>query len=183
MPEKALQFPPYNPFPTVSNERITLCEILPSDLEALLEICFYDGVKSTTFKEALVINGKIDNDYQSGNSIHWGIRDNESGKLVGTCGYYRGFEKGGELGCVLLPQFRGQGFMAPALQLAANFGLETMNLPRIYAITTKSNLKAVALLERTGFVKTADLEGDDVEYELITKKYSVHSPKSNQQYR
>src|SRR3989344_3529836 len=71
MPEKALQFPPYNPFPTVSNERITLCEILPSDLEALLEICFYDGVKSTTFKEALVINGKIDNDYQSGNSIHW----------------------------------------------------------------------------------------------------------------
>lgn len=30
-------------------------------------------------------------------------------------GYYRGFENAsGELGCVLLPQFRGQGFMTSA---------------------------------------------------------------------
>jgi [ribosomal protein S5]-alanine N-acetyltransferase len=159
-----LQRPPYDPFPTVSDGRITLCQILPTDLEDLLEICFYDGVKATTYEEAVEIDRKIDQDYQSGNSIHWGIRDNGTGKIVGTCGYYRGFEKGGELGCVLLPQFRGQGFMTPALNLAADFGLKTMNLSRIYAITTKSNLKAVALLERSGFTKMADLEGDEVEY-------------------
>ncbi|MES2554610.1 MAG: GNAT family N-acetyltransferase [Bacteroidota bacterium] len=170
MPDKVLQFPPYSSFPTISNERITLSQILPSDLEDLLEICFYDGIKANSVEEALVIDDKINADYQSGNSIHWGIRDLETGKLVGTCGYYRGFEKGGELGCVLLPQFRGQGFMTPALKLAADFGLKTMKLSRIYAITTKSNLKAVALLERNGFTKTADLEDDDVEYELTTKK-------------
>lgn len=164
------QLPPYTPFPTISDERITLCQILPSDLEDLLEICFYDGVKANTYEEALAIDLKIDADYQSGNSIHWGIREKASGKLVGTCGYYRGFERGGELGCVLLPQFRGQGFMTPALQLAAHFGLQTIGLERIYAITTKSNLKAMALLERTGFTKTADLEEDDVEYVLMRKK-------------
>lgn len=160
-----LQRPPYSSFPTVSNERISLCQILPSDLEDLLDICFYDGIKANTFEEALLINDNINADYQAGNSIHWGIRDLESGKLVGTCGYYRGFEKGGELGCVLLPQYRGQGFMTPALQLAADFGLRTMKLSRIYAITTASNLKAVALLERIGFTKTADLANDEVEYD------------------
>jgi ribosomal-protein-alanine N-acetyltransferase len=135
-------------------------------LEDLIEICFYDGVKASKVEEALDIDIKIDQDYQSGNSIHWGIRDNATDKIVGTCGYFRGFEKGGELDCVLLPQFRGQGFMTSALKLATDFGLKTMNLSRIYAITTKSNFKAVALLERSGFTKTADLEDDEVEYGL-----------------
>ena len=161
-----LQRPPYSSFPTISDNKITLSEIFPSDLEELLEICFYDGAKAATVEEAQAMQLKIDADYRSGNSIHWGIRDLESGRLVGTCGYYRGFEKGGELGCVLLPQFRGQGFMTPALQLASRFGQETMGLERIYAITTNSNLKAIALLERIGFYKTADLDDEEVEYVL-----------------
>jgi len=135
-------------------------------LEDLIEICFYDGVKASTVEEAQEMQLKINADYHSGNSVHWGIRDMESGRLVGTCGYYRGFEKGGELGCVLLPQFRGQGFMTPALQLAVRFGLETIGLERIYAITTNSNHKAIALLERIGFHKTTDLEDEAVEYVL-----------------
>ncbi len=158
--------PPFTMFPTISGERISLCDIHSSDLEDLIEICFYDGVKASTVEEAQAMQLKIDADYRSGNSIHWGIRDNESGRLVGTCGYYRGFEKGGELGCVLLPQFRGQGFMTPALQLASRFGRETLGLECIYAITTNSNLKAIALLERIGFYKTTDLEDEAVEYEL-----------------
>jgi ribosomal-protein-alanine N-acetyltransferase len=153
-------------FPTISGERISLCDIHSSDLEDLIEICFYDGVKASTVEEAQAMQLKIDADYRSGNSIHWGIRDNESGRLVGTCGYYRGFEKGGELGCVLLPQFRGQGFMTPALQLASRFGQKTMGLERIYAITTNANLKAIALLERIGFQKTTDLDDEEVEYVL-----------------
>ncbi len=161
-----LKLPPYDAFPTVSDGTVTLCEILPSDLESLLEISMYDGQKAASVEEALEMLQKINANYQSGDSVHWAIRDNPSGRLVGTCGYYRGFENGGELGCVLLPEFRGKGFMTKALQLAIGFGLKTMKLQRVYAITTSSNHKAMALLERIGFVKTADREGEEVEYSL-----------------
>jgi ribosomal-protein-alanine N-acetyltransferase len=58
-----------------------------------------------------------------------GIADNLTNKIIGTCGYYRGFEKGaGELGCVLLPQHRGQGYMTSALLLAIEFGLNTIGV-------------------------------------------------------
>ena len=101
------------------------------------------------------------------NSIHWGIADKVTNKIVGTCGYYRGFEnEAGELGCILLPQFRGQGFMTSAMKLAIEFGLKNMELKRIFAITTKENINAIRLLERLQFKKVADLENDEIEYEL-----------------
>ena len=110
---------------------------------------------------------KINQDYIDGNSIHWGIADNLTSKIVGTCGYYRGLDKGeGELGCVLLPQYRGQGFMTPAMQLAIGFGINYMELKRIWAITTKQNDKVIQLLNRLHFIKIADLQDDEIEYEF-----------------
>ncbi|MBW8361321.1 MAG: GNAT family N-acetyltransferase [Kaistella sp.] len=44
--------------------------------------------------------------------------------MVGTCGFYRGFaNEEGELGCILLSRYRGQGFMTGALRAAIDFGL------------------------------------------------------------
>ena len=88
--------------------------------------------------------------------------------MVGTCGYYRGFEQGaGELGCVLLSQYRGQGLMNSALELAITFGLQTMNLKRIWAATSPQNKKAIQLLERLGLKKTRDTEDREVEFDLV----------------
>jgi ribosomal-protein-alanine N-acetyltransferase len=97
--------------------------------------------------------------------------ENSTGKIAGTCGYYRGFENAtGELGCVLLPQFRGQGFMTMAMQLAIDFGLNNMGLQRIWAITTKQNSQAISLLERLQFIKTTEIGDDEIEYELRIKR-------------
>jgi ribosomal-protein-alanine N-acetyltransferase len=113
---------------------------------------------------------KIDNDYQEGNSIHWGIIDNASGDIVGTCGYYRGFYGGaGELGCVLLPRFQGQGFMTAALQLAINFGIGQMMLRRIWAATATENHKAGKLFERLNFKEMRELPDGEIELELVRK--------------
>jgi ribosomal-protein-alanine N-acetyltransferase len=110
---------------------------------------------------------EIDKDYINGNSIHWGISNNSTNKLVGTCGYYRGFDKGeGELGCVLLPQYRGQGFMTSAMLLAIEFGLNIIGLKCIWAVTTQQNKEAIKLLERLNFIKIADLDDNEIEYEL-----------------
>lgn len=110
---------------------------------------------------------RINTDYVAGNSIHWGIADKLSQKIIGTCGYYRGFDDGvGEFGCVLLRQHRGQGYMTSALLLAIGFGLNHMGLKRIRAVTSQRNTDAIKLLERVNFMRIADLKNDDVEYEL-----------------
>lgn len=165
-----MKLPPYNIFPNISGDKVSLRQIQVSDMDALVEISFYDAVQAKTVQEASEMQTKIDKDYLDGNSIHWGIVDNLTDKIVGTCGYYRGFENGkGELGCVLLPHYRGKGFMTSAMSLAIEFGLNTIGLKRIWAVTSQNNTQAIALLERLDFTKIAELPDGEVEYELNDK--------------
>ena len=166
-----MNLPPYDIFPNISADRISLRQVMLSDMNNIVEISFYDSIPAKTVDEATAILEKINNDYLDGNSIHWGIVETATNKLVGTCGFYRGLNKSeGELGCVLLPPFRGQGFMTKAMELAIDFGLNEIGLKRIWAITTKENFKAIKLLERLQFIKIADLEDDEIEFELTTRK-------------
>lgn len=161
-----MKLPPYSTFPDISGDNILLRQIHTSDIKDIIEISFYDSKQATTIEEAIEMQNKIDQNYLNGNSIHWGIADITTNNIIGTCGYYRGFENGtGELGCVLLPQFRGQGFMTNAMKLAISFGLNNIGINRIIAITTEQNHKAIKLIEGLGFVKTTDLQDALAEYE------------------
>jgi ribosomal-protein-alanine N-acetyltransferase len=126
-----------------------------TDLVNMLEIATYDGQRASNNEDVLKMLEKTERDYQNGTSINWCLADPVSDELIGFCGYYRGFENGtGELGCVLRPAFRGQGFMNEAMQTAVHFGLKKMGLQHVVAVTTQQNQKAIALLERLGFVHT-----------------------------
>lgn len=163
-----MKLPPFDNFPTITDDKILLREIVASDLVDLIEISFYDGLQSKSLEQAATMLSKIKNDYSEGNSVHWGIADTITNKIVGTCGYYRGLNKGeGELGCVLLPQYQGRGYMTSAMLLAINFGINTIGLKRIWAITSQDNSGAIRLLERLNFIKVNDLDGNKVEYELL----------------
>lgn len=163
-----MKLPPYDNFPTIADNKILLCEIVTSDLVDLIEISFYDGLQAKSLEQAATMLSKIKNDYSEGNSVHWGIADTITNKIVGTCGYYRGLNKGeGELGCVLLPQYQGKGYMTSAMLLAIDFGINTIGLKRIWAITSQDNYGAIRLLERLNFIKVNDLDGNKVEYELL----------------
>ncbi len=163
-----MRLPTYDVFPSFSDDKIMLRQVQFSDINDIIEISFYDSIQATTLTQAIEMQAKIDEDYNKGNSIHWGIADKLTNKIVGTCGYYRGLNKGeGELGCILLPQFHGQGYMTFAMLLAIEFGLNDIGLKRIWAITTKQNEKAIKLIEKLNFIKIADLDDNEVEYELI----------------
>ena len=162
-----IKLPPYEIFPIISGNKISLREIMKADIEDLIEISFYDAIQTTTFQQAEEMQAKTNKDYIDGKSIHWGIADNATNKIVWTCGYYRGLDKGaGEHGCALLPQYCGQGFMTLAMVLAIDFGVNTIGLKRIWAITTKQNVKTIKLLENLNFIKIADLDDNEMEYEL-----------------
>lgn len=161
----------FNDFPNVKGSRVSLRQIMDADIPDLIEISFYDAVQAETVEQAAEMQARIDRDYLDGNSIHWGIVDNETHQIVGTCGYYRGLDRGeGELGCVLLPKYYGQGYMTDGMSLAIDFGLNTMRLKRIWAATSRENGPAMKLLKRLHFVKTADLSDGEIEYELTQTK-------------
>jgi len=164
-----MHLPPYPNYPLLNGACVLLRPVFAADAEALLEISYYDGQKAKNVSEAVDMLDKIHQDYLLGTSLHWGIEAGQTGKLMGTCGYYRGLNQGaGELGCVLLPEYRGKGYMSEAITLAATFGRDHMQLNRIYAITTQGNTPALRLLERLGFDLTREDE-ETLEFDLRNK--------------
>lgn len=65
-----MKLPPYDIYPTISGERISLRQVLRIDIEDIVEISFYDSIHATTVDEAKVMLEKIDQDFRDGNSIH-----------------------------------------------------------------------------------------------------------------
>jgi ribosomal-protein-alanine N-acetyltransferase len=167
-------FPPYKNFPMLSSNHIVLRQVINADAYEIMDISYYDGIQASNPNEAIEMQEKINQDYLQGNSIHWGIVDAQSSKLVGTCGYYRGFVNNtGELGYVLKPSFQGKGYMSNALKKAIEFGINIIGLQKIIAITEKSNIKSQNVLKGLNFV----LEGEQNDYITYTyqRKLQINS--------
>lgn len=163
-----MNLPPYQNFPELSSDTLILRKIVEGDIESLVEISFYNALPALTVEDAAEMQERINLDYQNGSSIHWGIADKKSNNIMGTVGYYRGFENGtGELGCVLKPEFQRKGLMTEAMKLAIEFGINEMQLRKIGATTSRENKPAIQLLKRLSFVKAKDLDDDGVEYVFI----------------
>jgi ribosomal-protein-alanine N-acetyltransferase len=151
------KYPPYKNFPRLNSNQIVLRQVIDADADEIMQISYYDGIKASNPNEAIQMQKKINQDYLQGNSIHWGIVDAQSSKLVGTCGYYRGFVNNtGELGYVLKPSFEGRGYMTNALREAVEFGINIIGLQKIIAITEKINIKSQNVLKRLNFVQEAE---------------------------
>jgi len=164
---KKMNLPPFNKFPKLSSEKILLREILVVDIPDIVEISYYNGKQAENLTQAMDMQESINQGYILGNSIHWGIINRTSNEIMGTCGYYRGFKKGtGELGFILLANFRRQGIMTEALKLAIDLGINKMKLHRIVAITGKQNHNAIKLLERLNFRVADDLQNEEIKYEI-----------------
>lgn len=163
--------PPYESFPVLSGEKIMLRQIDPAEIIEIVDISFYNAKKASTESEALQMLAKINQDYLTGESIHWGIAVKSTNKIMGTCGFYRGFDNAyGELGCVLLPAYQGNGFMTNALQLSIRFGIQNIGLKKIIAITSRDNIKAQHLFERLGFIKN-DGAAEEITYEFKNETF------------
>ena len=164
-------YPPYQNFPTLLSQGIVLRQSAKADINEILEISYYDGIQATDPEEALIMLEKIQEDYLKGNSIHWVIVDRKSDQVVGTCGYYRGFANStGELGYILKPSFEGMGYMTKALKTAISFGINTIGLHKIIAITKNDNIKSQNVLKKLNFCQEA------AEDTCITYTYQLDLP-------
>ena len=94
----------------------------------------------------------IEREYRIGCFYDWGIVENSSGKLIGTCGVTRidPYNFTGEIGYVLNPKYWSQGLASEAASRVIRFGFEELSLHRIEAKYIVGNEKSRALMERCG---------------------------------
>ncbi|MBW4085130.1 GNAT family N-acetyltransferase [Paenibacillus sp. S150] len=86
-------------------------------------------------------------------SLRWSILG-PGGDVIGSCGYNSWQLQGayrGEIGCELLPDCWGQGYMREALELVLEFGFTVMGLNRIEGLTHPDNVRAERLFQALGF--------------------------------
>jgi ribosomal-protein-alanine N-acetyltransferase len=75
----------------------------------------------------------------------------QSASAIGLCGLLRrDSHPDVEIGFALLPQARGRGFALEAAAATVSWGLETLGLSRIVAITAPANVDSIRILERIG---------------------------------
>lgn len=160
-----IQFP--KTFPVLQTARMTLREIAHSDLTPLHEIANFDG-QGKTEEEVEAMLEKLDRDFKSGEGVTWGMYLED--ELVGTCGYYRGFENAvGEIGFVLRAPFRLRGLMYEAIMAALEYGFREMGLVQITAFTRDNNPGSIPLLYKAGFQRTDEFHKDFRKYELAAQ--------------
>ena len=162
-----MHLPPYATFPELAAAGILLRQVTDDEVADVLDISFYNACPAASLAEATAMLHRINEDYARGESLHWGIADAQTNRIVGTLGFYRGFAEGiGELGCVLKPAFHGRGLMQSAMGLAVGFGLRQMDLRNIIALTSAQNTPAIKLLERLQFRSVAAGEENEICYSL-----------------
>ena len=138
--------------PLLLTQRLRLRQILSTDMHYLYPISFYNGLPIHTEEGIRNKLAKINEDIQSGNSLHWGIELTENTILIGTVGFYRGFKnKTGEIGYILTEGYRRKGYMLEAVTRVVEFGFTELGLDKIKAYTMGDNTASIQLLLKAGF--------------------------------
>lgn len=159
------------PFPVLETRRLRLRAIKAAEAPTLTDISYYDGKAARSPGEAMDMLRRIHEDYEAGQTIHWGLELKAEARLIGTCGFYRGFaHQEGEIGYVLLPAYRGQGLMREAVRAVLDYGFREMGLYRIVAYTSHDNVASIRLLQETGFDRALDRP------DVILVKFVFHNP-------
>jgi ribosomal-protein-alanine N-acetyltransferase len=160
----------FTPFPNLETERLSLRRVIQNDADAILEL----RSKAETMKyipkpllkttaDAMEHIAMIDSKIEKHEGINWGITLKNNSKLIGIIGFYRIKPEHfrAEIGYMLLPAFKGKGFISEAVNRVLNYGFIEMNLHSIEGITDPDNLASAQVLLKNGFVKEAHLKENE----------------------
>lgn len=90
--------------------------------------------------------------YAVGEFFDWAVTTENEGKMIGTCGFTRfDFNSNlGEVGYVINPEYRGNGYAPEALEAVIKFGFERLALRRIEARYMEGNIASRRVMEKVG---------------------------------
>ncbi len=145
--------PPFADYPTITTARLLLRPLTAADVPQIFPISFFEGIGAVSLAEAHEMQVRIRAEYAAGTLLHWGYAlAHDPTVVVGTGGFYRGFAHDvGEIGYVLLPEYRGQGYATEAARAMVQFGFDTLGLRQVAALTDPLNATSGDVLRRAGF--------------------------------
>ena len=162
--------------PTLRTERLTLRKMLPSDAADMYSYASRSDVTEYLLwsphpsqKYTADYLKYIRSRYAVGDFYDWAVVENESGRMIGTCGFTR-FDlphNGGEIGYVLNPEFHGKGYATEAAERVIRFGFEELMLHRIEAKFMEGNASSLNVMKKLGMT----FEGYKRDGMLVKNKY------------
>ncbi|MEH6413956.1 GNAT family N-acetyltransferase [Pseudomonas sp. CGJS7] len=145
--------------PTIQTERLLLSELTPEDaafiLELLTEPSFLAnigdrGVRDLDTAVGYIQDGPVQSYARHGYGL-WRVNLRDSGEAIGLCGLLkRDTLPDPDLGYAFLPRHWSRGYAVEAGAAALDYGLKTLALPRVLAITNPDNLASIKVLSRLG---------------------------------
>ena len=174
----------------LSTRRLLIREITPADMPKLHRIygdreCmqFYPAPKSYSETQEWFQELAFDS-YAKNEFGLWAVISRGTGELIGDCGITLQTTPAGEepeVGYHLWREFWHQGFATEAARACIQYGLNTLQMPRVVSITSPENLPSQKVAERVHqrkevFTKTSRATGHEVvRYLYITdSKRLVH---------
>ena len=157
--------------PVLDTSNLQLRHIYPDEVGEIAFPSGREGEAAGSLGTPLSELDRIAEEVDAGRALHWGIRLKAEGRLIGTCGFYRGFEgRRGEIGYVMNPEYRRRGLMKEAISAIVAYGFDKLGLLEIVAYTERRNLASIRLLEKL------DFEWDVNYLNTVLVKFSLRNP-------
>ncbi len=178
----------FDPFPVLETKRIWLRKVSMKDAADIYAIRrdpetmkYISRPLLSSISEAQNLIGTFQEGIRSKENIIWGISLKTSPGLIGTMGF-RSIDKENmraEIGYILSPRARGQGYAVEAIASIINYGFQQMGLHSIEARVDARNIESSNLLLKQQFVKEAHFK-DYIYFDGAfrdTEVYSLQAPK------
>jgi len=163
----------FKKFPVLTTKRLLLDALVPEDACALQQQM--QGIPPYSMwpapfvkeKQARMRIGHHANAYKKKSNIHWAIRIKKSKKLIGLCKLFElEYAFRAKIGYWITRKMWNKGYGTEAIGEITMYGLEVMELHRIYANTSHENCGSKRVLERIGYQQEGTLR-DHVIYDGV----------------
>lgn len=157
--KKSVVFGLFSKIPTLRTERLILRKMKPSDYIDMYEYASDERVTKYLLwnpHEDISVTRDylkyIQTRYRTGDFYDWAVIDNETKRMIGTCGFSKlDFQNNSaEVGYVLNPTFWGKGIAVEAVLAALEFAFETLRVKRVEAKYIVGNEKSRRVMEKCG---------------------------------
>lgn len=157
--KKAVIYKIFTKMPTLTTDRLVLRRMMVKDTDDMYEYAHIDDVTKylTWFphpdkeytRDYLEYLGTR---YRVGDFFDWAVTLKESGKMIGTCGFTRFnyTDNSAEVGYVINPAYRGNGYAPEALREVLRFGFDELGLYRMEAHFINGNTASRRVMEKVG---------------------------------
>ena len=159
----------FNPFPTLTTERLVLRRIVDSDAPQCFELRnsdevmkYIDRPMAHKLEDAVEWMQKLNDGINNNQLVCWAITLKENPTLIGTISYHRIIKEHhrAEIGYMLLPAYWQKGLLTEAAREVIEYGFRELKLHSIEANVNPLNEASMALLRKFHFVLEAHFRED-----------------------